>query len=238
LSKRFDEDKADKLRLEINKVEESLSSLKSKINELNVELGIKVSDIVNLRKKLEEQTKTHKDIKDLRAQLFVYEKLSHYFGKDGIQSIIIENVVGELVDYTNEILDKICNEPTNIEINMQRQIDSGSWNETFDIVIKSGSRKDEIDAFSGGEKFRISLALRLALSKILSERMGGVVRFLLLDEVSSSLDAKGLSMFADIVKYLGNEMKILIITHDDKLKDKFDDVIVVEKTAAGSVASN
>jgi exonuclease SbcC len=120
---------------------------------------------------------------------------------------------------------------------MQRQSDSGSWTETFDIEVNTGNRKDEFEALSGGEKFRISLALRLAFSKILSKRMGGVVKFLLLDEVSSALDPKGLNMFADIVKQLSNEMKILIITHDDRLKDKFEDIIVVEKDSSGSRAN-
>ena len=144
----------------------------------------------------------------------------------------------ELEVYTNETLQQICNEPTSIAIHMQKQSDSGSWSETFDIEVKSGTATDELDAFSGGEKFRISLALRLALSKVLSKRMGGSIQFLLLDEVSSSLDAKGLNMFADIVKRLGEEMKILIITHDDRLKDKFDDILMVEKTESGSRVEN
>ena len=78
------------------------------------------------------------------------------------------------------------------------------------------------------------MALRLAFSKILSKRMGGSVKFLLLDEVSSSLDAKGLNMFVNIVERLGDDMKVLIITHDDRLKDKFEDVIMVEKSNNGS----
>jgi DNA repair exonuclease SbcCD ATPase subunit len=59
-----------------------------------------------------------------------------------------------------------------------------------------------------------------------------------LDEVSSSLDDKGLDMFIDIVKNLSNEIKILVITHDDKLKDKFDDILIVEKDSNGSKVVN
>ena len=66
--------------------------------------------------------------------------------------------------------------------------------------------------------------------------MGGQIKFLLLDEISSSLDKKGLEMFINVVKILGNDMKILVITHDERLKDKFSDVIMVNKTPEGSHA--
>jgi len=180
------------------------------------------------------QEKLHKELEKLKDKVVVYDKLRHCFGKDGIQSIIIENVVGELENYTNNTLAKICNEPTSINIQTQKQSDNGSWTETFDISVNTSGRKDDIESLSGGEKFRVSLALRLAFSKILSKRMGGVIGFLLLDEVSSSLDPKGLSMFSEVVNQLSSEMKILIITHDDRLKDKFEDIIMVEKDNNGS----
>jgi DNA repair exonuclease SbcCD ATPase subunit len=45
-------------------------------------------------------------------------------------------------------------------------------------------------------------------------------------------------MFIDIVKQLSSELKILVITHDDKLKEKFDDIIMVEKDSGGSRVVN
>lgn len=238
LKSKLDEEAIANLQTEISKIEKQLSTLRGSIDKLNVEYGSKVANRDEWLVKKDEQKLLNDEIDKINNELIVYDKLRQYFGKDGIQSVIIENVVDELENYTNATLAKICNEPTSIAIQMQRQSDSGSWTETFDIEVHAGARQDEFEAFSGGEQFRISLALRLALSKILSKRMGGVVKFLLLDEVSSSLDAKGLNMFADIVRQLSHEMKILIITHDDRLKDKFDDIIVVEKTAAGSRASN
>ena len=238
LTAKFADDNVAKLEADISKLESSLPKAKRAIDRLNVDYGSKVSSRDSLKASRAEQETLHTDIDAIKGQVVIYDKLRHCFGKDGIQAIIIENVVEELEVYTNETLQQICNEPTSIAIHMQKQSDSGSWSETFDIEVKSGTATDELDAFSGGEKFRISLALRLALSKVLSKRMGGSIQFLLLDEVSSSLDAKGLNMFADIVKRLGEEMKILIITHDDRLKDKFDDILMVEKTESGSRVEN
>jgi exonuclease SbcC len=234
LKLKLNKNNINKLKSNIKNIESKLPEIKKSIDKLNINYGSKVSNKNELISKKLEQIKLHNEVDKLKDKLIIYDKLRHCFGKDGIQSIIIENVVDELENYTNSTLSKICNEPTSIYIKMQKQSDSGSWNETFDIEVNIGNRKDEFEALSGGEKFRISLALRLAFSKILSKRMGGVVKFLLLDEVSSSLDPKGLNMFANIVKQLGNEMKVLVITHDDKLKDKFDNIIVVEKDNTGS----
>lgn len=234
---RFNKDKKDKMFSKIKSLEGQVSSTKRKIDGFNVEYGSKVRKFNELIEVEQEQTELKKKLDILKGDLSIYSKLRDYFGKDGVQAVIIENVIEELEGHSNNILSKICNEPTSISVQTQKQNDNGSWTETFDIIVKDTLRSDSFETYSVGEKFRVSLALRLALSKILSERMGGVVKFLLLDEVSSSLDVRGLEMFMDIVKRLGKDMKIMVITHDDRLKEKFDDVIVVDKTVDGSKVS-
>lgn len=238
LKKLFNRDAAEKMENEISFMENKIHNIKQKSDKLNIELGSKEQNRDELVRKEKEQQELQKEILELQANYVIYDKLRNYFGKDGIQAIIIENVIEELENYANDILSKICNEPTSISIKTQNQNDNGSWVETFDIEVSVGSRADDFETLSGGEQFRISLALRLALSRILSQRMGGVIKFLLLDEVSSSLDDKGLDMFIDIIKSLSNEVKILVITHDDKLKERFEDIIIVEKDANGSKIVN
>lgn len=225
------------LQREIEKLEKDFTERKKNHDKMNIDYGSKMrrrSEIIKLQK---EQNDLQSEIDKLKLEYRLYEKLKGYFGKDGVQAIIIENIIEELENYTNDTLSKICNEPTSISIKTQRQNDNGTWTETFDILVKSGAREDDFDTFSGGEKFRISLALRLALSNILSNRMGGNIRFLLLDEVSANLDNKGVSMFMDIIKNLSKDMKVLIITHNERLKEKFEDIIIVNKGKNGSKAT-
>ncbi len=222
---------------EIIDIEQKLQKTKLNGDELNVEYGSKIRTEDGLNRAEKAQIKLQKELDKLNSEYSVYDKLRSYFGRDGIQSVIIENVIEELENYANDILSKICNEPTSISIQTQRQTDSGSWTETFDISVKESSRTDDFETFSAGEQFRIALAIRLAFSNILAKRMGGVIKFLLLDEITSNLDNKGLNMFINIVKQLGNEMKILIITHNEWLKEKFEDIIVCDKGPNGSKVS-
>jgi exonuclease SbcC len=237
LKLKSNKDSEEELRNKIASLEQSLKNIKSKGDRANVEYGSKIrrrNEITTLQKT---QAELQKEINKLNSEFVVYDKLRGYFGREGVQSVIIENVIEELENYSNDTLAKICNEPTSISIKTQKQNEKGSWTETFDISVKAGARTDDFDTFSGGEKFRISLALRLALSNILSKRMGGIIKFLLLDEVSSNLDNKGLEMFIDIVKQLSSDLKILVITHNERLKERFEDVIMVNKGPTGSSVS-
>jgi len=234
LEDKFDKQKEEALKNEISVLEIDLNEIKTKGDKLNIEFGSKIQKRDEITQLHNEQIVLQKEINRLKNEFTIYDKLKEYFGKDGIQAVIIENVIEELENYSNDTLAKICNEPTSISIKTQKQNDNGSWAETFDILVKANSRTDDFDTFSGGEKFRISLALRLALSNILANRMGGEIKFLLLDEVSSNLDNKGLSMFIDIVKQLSEDIKILVITHNERLKEKFEDIIMVDKGPEGS----
>lgn len=231
---KLDKDESERLENELSELDSKLDAISKKRDKLNIDLGSLVSQKKELVAKEQEQIMLLNELNKLKSEFAIYDKLKTHFGKEGVQSVIIENVIGELEDYANNTLSKICNEPTSLKIQTQRENEKGSWAETFDIEVTAGNRTDEVETFSGGEKFRISFALRLALSKILSKRMGGALQFLLLDEVSSSLDSKGLQMFIDIVKQLGDELKIMVITHDEKLKEMFDDIIIVNKGADGS----
>jgi DNA repair exonuclease SbcCD ATPase subunit len=52
----------------------------------------------------------------------------------------------------------------------------------------------------------------------------------MLDEVNSPLDRYGVeTLFVNVIKSLENRYKILTITHDESLKEKFDNVINVTK---------
>ena len=62
---------------------------------------------------------------------------------------------------------------------------------------------------------------------MLQNRIGIEFKFLLLDEIDQSLDKACVDAFSDIVKTLQKEFTILVITHNDRLKDKFTHGILV-----------
>jgi exonuclease SbcC len=160
-----------------------------------------------------------------RASLFV--NLSKMFGKSGIQSILLDAIIEDLEKTANITLSSMCNEPAVIVLDTQRVGSDGtSLIETLDLNVRKDGNMQSFKSLSGGEQFRISLALRIALSEISSRYGGSSLEFLLLDEVNSPLDRYGVeTLFVNVIKSLEEKYKIMVITHDESLKEKFDNVI-------------
>jgi exonuclease SbcC len=174
------------------------------------------------------------EVKFVANKAMVYSKLAKAFSKDGVQAIIIDNVIEDLTRIVNQWLAEFCNEPTYINFITQKKNTKGDWRETLEIELVTPSGASRFESLSGGEKFRVGFSIRLAMSVLQARRMGGEVQILLLDEVSTSLDAAGLETFVGLIRKLERDMKVLLITHDDKLKEEFDTIITVRRTADGS----
>jgi len=164
-----------------------------------------------------------------------YKKLARAFGKDGIQAIIMENVTEDLKDYANAVLKQVCDEQMSVNFVTQRQTGTGGWKEDFDIQIITKDSVEDFDDLSGGEQVRIAIALRLALSQLLMNRIGRNIQFLLLDEVDRDLDRQGIEALADVIRKLSKRFKILVITHNELMKENFEHILVVQKGLDGSV---
>lgn len=206
----------------------------SQLNTLLVNSGGLSAGITALEKRAVERQEMISKVSEYTIQATIYGRLSKAFGKDGIQAIIIDNVVDELSRLANNYLSEFSSEKMTVEFVTQKQSTKGDWKETFDIEINKGRGKQPFASLSGGEKFLVSFAIRLALSSVQGKRMGGETQIILLDEVSSSLDPYNIDVFMSIVRALEKTIKVLVITHDPGLKDEFENIITVRKTESGS----
>jgi exonuclease SbcC len=219
------------LRVKLKRLKKDRDETKALISEQDKEAGrlAERHSVLSQRESKMQEDKKNILKKLKRASLF--EKLGKMFGKGGIQTILLDFVIEDLEETANGILSSICNEPSIIVLDTQRPgADGVSIIETLDLKVRKDGHLQNFKSLSGGEKFRISLALRVALSDISSRYGGSSLEFLLLDEVNSPLDRYGVeTLFVSVIKSLEDRYKILVITHDESLKEKFDNVIDVTK---------
>ena len=165
-----------------------------------------------------------------------YQMLEKAFGRDGVQAMIIEAALPELETEANRLLARLSEGRMNVRLETQREKKTGGVKEALDIIISDelGSRPYEL--YSGGEAFRVDLALRIALSRLLARRAGAALQTLFIDEGFGTQDAQGRENLVEALHMIKDEFAlILVITHIDELKDQFPVRILVEKTEAGSV---
>lgn len=215
-------------------LEKRFSEAKENEIKLNLEIEYLGKQIEDFERKLSEKTVLSEDRNKIIDEISIYSKLSSAFGKDGIQAIIIENLTANLREYTNSILRKVYYKPVNVNFVTQKQT-AGGWKEDFEILINIDNEEYDFESLSGGEQLRLSLAIRLALSQLLMHRAGSNVKFLLFDEIDQSLDKQGIGILSEIINELAKEFKILVISHNDYLKEHFNNVITVHMGQNGSV---
>lgn len=220
-----------KLHVEIDKRRDAGKNFTKLIADKNREIGVLSQQIKTLGENIESMRKDKKEFVKLNKKRAAYEKLSKLLGKNGIQTILLNAVIEDLEKTANQILVSICNEPLTILLETQRVGSDGvSLVDTLDLKVKKDGITQNFKSLSGGEQFRISLSLRIALSEISSRHGGSSLEFLLLDEINSPLDRHGTeNLFVNVIRSLEKKYKLLVITHNDSLKEKFMNVIDITK---------
>ncbi|MGC4755646.1 AAA family ATPase [Micromonospora trifolii] len=109
--------------------------------------------------------------------------------------------------------------------------------EDFSIVDGLTSQARDTKTLSGGETFMASLALALAVVDM-AGRSGGHVETFILDEGFGTLDQEALSNALDVLGHqtIGGRL-VAIISHMADVVDEIDDVLIVNRTNAGSTAT-
>lgn len=205
----------------------SEQTLKDKILEERGGYQSKFDQCLKLGK---EKKEIGKELEKNKKEQNIYQKLIVAFGKNGIQALIIENVLPEIEEEANDLLAKLTNNSTQISIESLRDLKSGGIKETLDIKISDELGFRDYELYSGGEAFRIDFSLRIALSKLLTRRAGTKLRTLVMDEGFGTQDEEGIDNLVQAIQSISEDFdKILIITHLESLKDAFPVRIEVTK---------
>lgn len=99
--------------------------------------------------------------------------------------------------------------------------------EDYDVVLyKNGVREGVV---SGGAEDAVALAMRLAISTLISERAGHPLSLLIIDEPFSSQDAKRRQNVVDLLDRLGGVFEqVIVVTHVDDIRQVVDHAIIVD----------
>ena len=176
-------------------------------------------------------------LKDLREEHGLHQELVEAFGRRGVQAMLIETVLPNVEEEANALLGRMTDDRMHVKLETQRERKSrrGDPIETLEIIISDELGPRSYELFSGGEAFRINLALRIALSKVLAHRMGAPLPTLFMDEGFGTQDLAGRERILDVIRAIEADFeKIIVITHLDDLKEAFPARIEVYKGENGS----
>jgi len=227
---------------QLPEVEEQLSELqgrrKARENELqrlNEELGALRQRLEELKQREQEKSELEQRLVQLREEKQDYELLAEAFGRNGVPKMILRNAVQWLEWEANRLLSQLTHGRMHLRFEFEVQTEYGGQEDTLEIIVSDELGDRPYELYSGGEKFRIDFAVRVALARLLSHRAGAPLKTLIIDEGFGSQDKEGLEAIVDAIRVVGQEFsRVLVVTHLDEFRDYFPALIEVTKGSGGS----
>jgi exonuclease SbcC len=225
------------LQAGLKAAESGLAELESTRQTTTARLGYLDGEVRRLQNLRREVSRDSARLTALKEDEGIYQDLVTAFGRQGIQAMLIETVVPRLEEEANLLLGRMTDNRMQVKLETQRERRSGRGDpiETLEINVSDELGPRSYEMYSGGEAFRVNLSLRIALSKVLAQRMGAPLPTLFIDEGFGSQDAAGRERILDVISAIENEFdKIIVVTHLDDMKDVFPVRIEVQKGDDGS----
>ncbi|NES95892.1 MAG: exonuclease subunit SbcC [Desertifilum sp. SIO1I2] len=221
-----------------------IQTLEQQIYQRREQLDEQLAKLGRLQQQQQYLETRQTQLKQLKAQLAiakrqyrVYQELAQAFGKNGIQSLMIENVLPQLEAETNAVLSRLSANQLHVQFVTQKagRSSKGKIIETLDILIADARGTRPYETYSGGEAFRINFSIRLALAKLLAQRAGTSLQMLIVDEGFGTQDREGCDRLVAAINAIAPDFAcILTITHMPYFKEAFQARIEITKNAEGS----
>ncbi len=224
---------------ELARLTSDIGGLESRHNSLLARRGELQGGLQRIEELERQITRQTRELGRLREEQAIYEELRVAFGREGVQALLIDTILPQIEAEANSLLGRMTEGRMHLKLESQRPLQSrkGQFAETLEIKVSDELGHRSYEMFSGGEAFRINLALRIALSKVLANRSGAPLPTLFIDEGFGTQDTAGREQILDVLSTLEQDFKcIIVITHLEELKDYFPVRIEVEKRDGASTA--
>ena len=217
----FNEDEYSRVEEELREAVDALHNLEIEREKVEKEKEVVGAEIEHAEKTLKKNDEILKKINEMRDELLYLEVLVGERDEGLLPSFrryLISRIRPALMDYTSSILSSLTSGMfSDVEID-----------EDYGMKICEDGVYYPVDRFSGGQKDRANLSLRIAISRLLAERSGHMFNFIVLDEVFGSQDEEGRRNIMDVLQGLSTHFKqIFIITHIEDLKEYMPVVVEV-----------
>ncbi len=197
------------------------------------QLRVKLQSAYQSQSRLEE---FHTQLQSVTVLQSRYDTLEKAFASKGIQAMLIRDfAVPALERETNRILSRMTDNQLYLNFNTTMVTQAGNQRETLELQVSDAAGTRPLEAFSGGEAFRISFALRIALSKLLAHRAGHRLETLIIDEGFGTQDAQGRERLVEAINTISADFRtIMVITHVQEVRDLFPVQITIKRDENGS----
>jgi exonuclease SbcC len=233
LSQEFDD--SEDLRKKLEEINNTWNILTEDLQKYNIELAILNERISVIDESLNTVKAKKIELDKLNKDIEEYHQLAVAFGKKGIQDIIIENSLTEIETEANKYLTKLTDNDMKLSLNSCKSNKTSTYNDKLDIYIADNQGTRSYELYSGGETYRINLAIRLAMAKLLARSRNVKLQSLIIDDAFNSVDPAGQKNVIDTINSIKGEFDLVLLVASQKLAEtSFPGRIEISKEAGES----
>lgn len=172
---------------------------------------------------------------DQQFDLDVLRELEKAYGRSGIPVLLLESLYVPQIEREANLVLSAWGVPYTVELVTQReQKTTDRLKDTLEVVVHSPDGPRRYSTYSGGERDRVSVALRIALARTIASHRGHSLQVFALDELAH-LDAAGVEKLAELLTELQREIPIIwFVSHSSDLNDAFDQRVMVVREGGRS----
>lgn len=208
-----------------------LSEMTAKSNSLHTRIAVIEKDILTLESTIHnyegyqsQLADKEQELKSIEKEISEYEYFYKLYSPTGIMVYVLEEAIeyinSRIRVYTDILLDK----------SYMLVLEKGK------IALKD-TKGSSYQSLSNGEKRRLDLCIQFSLHDYTHIYCGNSCNVLFLDEVLDTLDSTGVNNIIEVLSLKREYCKldsIFVISHNQSLKEYFDEVVTVIKDADGN----
>lgn len=164
-----------------------------------------------------------------------YGLLAKAFSPTGIPAMILTGVVEEIGAEVNIALEGLSGGQMSVDIRASKETRGGGSQQKITIYVDAPDGTRAYETLSGGQRFRVDLAIRVGLNKVISRRTGTPMLTFIIDEGWGTLDEAGVLAAVDTMERLSKELNVLTVSHIDTVKTAFPTAFEVSLEGGTSV---
>jgi DNA repair exonuclease SbcCD ATPase subunit len=212
----------------------TLLDYRNRIETTRVDLSIVNEKAAKLQKRITQCECDIEDMKILESQikhetdklgylenyLIHCAKYAELVSKSGLIFSLVDRSIPIIERFAQSLLADTTNGAISISISAYKTLSNGTRTDDVAIYMSDAKGIRDVLEASGSETVLISLALRAAMSHLLSLRTGSHVELFIVDEGMGALDDENIVVVKDMIRKLGDKFnRVLFITHVPELKD-------------------
>jgi exonuclease SbcC len=166
----------------------------------------------------------------------LHDALFKAYSPAGIPAMVLAGVIDELNEAVNVVLNRLSGGTLSVRLSTTRETAKGALENKVSVFIDTPEGTLEYASLSGGQRFRVDLAIRTGLSATIARSTGTPIETFVLDEGWGSLDEEGIQATIDTVFRFSEEKNMITISHIAPVIEAFPMRVEVTLTGGSSVA--